>query len=50
MPMIVIARQIAMIEVGEREPPAGEHEPDEIAEHAERPGADILLAGVFARG
>ena len=32
-------------EVAEREPPAGQHEPDDVADHAERAGADIFLAG-----
>ena len=31
-------------EVAERKPPAGEQQPDQIADHAERPGADILHA------
>src|SRR5580698_1254760 len=31
--------------MAERQPPAGEHEPHDIADHAERPGADILAAG-----
>jgi len=31
--------------VSEREPPAGEHEPDQIADHPQRAGADIILAG-----
>src|SRR6266702_4162745 len=32
-------------EVTERQPPAGEQEPDDIAEHPERAGADIARAG-----
>ena len=32
-------------EMAEREPPAGEHEPDDVADHPERAGADILDTG-----
>src|SRR5690349_13942361 len=32
-------------EVAEREPPAREHEPDDVADDAERAGAGIALAG-----
>src|SRR5204862_7895201 len=31
-------------EMGDRQPDAGEQEPDDIADEAERAGADILLA------
>ena len=33
-------------EMAERQPPAGEHEPDQIAGKAEKSGADILAAGI----
>ena len=32
-------------EVEDRQPPAGKDQPDEIAENAQRAGADILAAG-----
>src|SRR3984893_2723626 len=32
-------------DVSEREPPAGENQPNEVADHAERAGADIVAAG-----
>src|SRR5689334_2309860 len=32
-------------EMQDRQPPTREHQPDEVTEHAERSGADILLAG-----
>ena len=31
--------------MAERQPPAGEHEPDDVADHPERAGADILDTG-----
>src|SRR6266436_10014847 len=34
-------------QVAERQPPTGEKEPDDIAEGAERPGAEIVIAGIF---
>src|SRR6516165_8583520 len=33
-------------EMAERQPPAGEHEPDDVAEEPERPGAEIM-PGIF---
>ena len=41
--MIVTASTIA---VAERQPPAGEHEPDDVVEEPERPGAEIM-PGIF---
>src|SRR6516164_4536922 len=32
-------------EMAEREPPAGQHKPDDVAYYPERAGADIFLAG-----
>ena len=32
-------------DVSKREPPARQHQPDQIADQAERPGADIALPG-----
>src|SRR5580700_2430264 len=34
-------------EMAERQPPAGEHQPDDIAQKAERPGADVVAAEVL---
>ena len=34
-------------EVSERKPPAGQDEPDQVADQAKRAGADIGLAGQF---
>ena len=36
-------------EMAERQPPAGEDEPDQIAGKAEQSGADIVAAGSSAR-
>src|SRR5262249_30236421 len=33
-------------DMAERQPPAGQHQPDDIADDAERPGADVLLPGM----
>ena len=33
-------------EMPEREPPAGENEPDDVAKRAKRTGAEILVAGI----
>ncbi len=30
----------------ERQPPTRQHQPDDVADHAERPGADVGLSGV----
>jgi hypothetical protein len=35
--------------VAERQPPACQHQPDEITDQAERPGAEIVSAGFSAR-
>ena len=35
--------------VAERQPPACQHQPDEITDQAERPGAEIVPAGFGAR-
>ena len=32
-------------EMAERQPPARQHQPDQIADQAERSGADVVLAG-----
>jgi hypothetical protein len=37
-------------QVGERQPPAGKDEPNDIAQHAKWPGAYVLLASVFGSG
>ncbi len=47
MPMMVIGEQDRGDEMAERQPPAGEHEPDQIAGKAEQAGADIGTAGIF---
>ena len=49
MPMMVIREQDRGDEMAERQPPAGEHEPDQIAGKAEQAGANIRTAGIFVR-
>ena len=34
----------------ERQPPSRQHQPDDVADHPERPGADILLARIGVAG
>ena len=48
MPMMVIASRMAVIKMAQRQPPAREHQPDDVADHAERAGADSPRWPVWA--
>ena len=47
MPMMVIAKNDRREQMAERQPPAREHQPDQVADQAERPGADVVAAVIF---